>query len=686
MVMPCQNTCNSSYANSLNFLSIYADYNGYSTLGMPCAYFKESKLSLNEDPRTVSSQNSSEFHPFLILFCFVFAGTVISYFCLFEHVSGEEFGTDSARYTLVNHHEQAQISQDKKEVTEYAVDQAHSQCFENDPFPSAAKCAKCHPQHYREWSVSPHAYAQLSPVFNAMSNRLIQLNNGTLGDFCIRCHTPVGMALNEPINISNLDRPASSREGVTCVNCHRINQAWGKGSGRQALVPGDITQAVYGPIGSSVLSEVLSQPDKYGVLKTNSDPSIRGRKVHQNSHRFFQLTTSGFCGSCHDVFAPNGFRLEDAFSEYKQSPSSLIDQHSCQDCHMGAVPGQAKGYTHSPAAKVGNVFTAERKHTNHMMVGPDYSIIHRGIFPHNPKAVREDCSYAKDEGLATMREWLYFDDAAGWGTASFEKNIPEGTQFQSPWDDQIMRIKARRILKEQYKLLAEATTQRLQLLRAGYSLGGIEVKKASRKGIRFSIPVCNVTRGHGVPTGFDAERVVFLRTMAWDQNGKLVFQSGDLDPNGDVRDSHSAYVHNGKIPLDRQLMSLQTRFVTRNIRGGEREQVVPVPYSVDPLPFMRPLTRPFTVIGRPTGARKHKQNIEVNGQRVGNYHISKKQLNGPGNYHVRVQLISGMVPVNLIHIIAPAGFDYGMSAKNVADGIVDGHMVIHEQQTTIFVK
>lgn len=615
--------------------------------------------------------------------CFLLIGMLGSYFCLFQDVSGEEFGLAIRKTNLPEH---VEVSHEQQDVTEYAVDQAHAKCYENDPFPSATKCGKCHPQHYREWSVSPHAYAQLSPVFNAMSNRLITLNNGTLGDFCIRCHTPVGMARNEPINISNLDRPPSSREGVTCVNCHRINQAWGKGAGRQALVPGDITQAVYGPIGSTVLNEVLSNPDKYGVLKTNNNPEIRGREIHQTSHRFFQLTTSGFCGSCHDVFAPNGFRLEDAFSEFKQSPSALKYQQNCQDCHMGAVPGQAKGYTSSPAAKVGNVFTPTRKHTNHMMPGPDYSIVHRGIFPHNPKAVREECSFAEDEGLATMREWLVFDDAAGWGEESFEKNIPEGKVFPSPWDDKIMRIKARRILNEQYILLAEATTQRLQLLRAGYDLGNIEVQKNSRKGLKFTIPVKNNTPGHGVPTGFDAERIVFLRTRVWDQNGTLVFQSGDLDPNGDLRDSHSFYVHNGKLPLDRQLLSLQTRFVTRNIRGGEREQVLNVPYSLDPLPYIRPETRPFTVLGRPIGARKHKQNIEVYGERVGKYHLSEKQLNGPGNYYVNVQLITGMVPVNLVHEISPAGFDYGMSAKNVADGVVAGHMVIRETSATICIE
>lgn len=588
------------------------------------------------------------------------------------------------------------IDRDEEAVLRQAIDQAHAACFKNDCFPSAKQCATCHPKHFREWSVSSHAYAQLSPVFNAMSNKLIKLTSGTLGDFCIRCHTPVGMDLSEPINTSNLNRHPTSREGVTCVVCHRINQAWGKGAGRQALVPGDVHQAVYGPIGNRELRQVLANPDRYGVLKTYDAPGVRGRDIHKSSHRFFQITTSGFCGSCHDVFAPNGFRLEDAFSEFKQSPSAKICGHNCQDCHMGKVPGQACGYTLEPAAVVGNVSTPPRKHTNHMMVGPDYPVIHRGLFPHHLEAIREEGEVdpideategeRTETGLATMREWLSFDDASDWGTEAFEKTVSDGAYFPPPWDNKLKRLKARHILNEQYQLLAEATIARLQLLRAGYHLGQVEVTQSDRDQLGFEIDLENGTPGHGVPTGFDAERLVFLRVHVWDPAGRLVFQSGDLDPNGDVRDSHSFYVHNGELPLDRNLISLQTRFLTRNIRGGEREQVLNIPYSVDPLPYIRPITRPYSVWGRPFGARKHKQNIEPEGGVVAKYELKENQITQPGEYTIRVQLIAGMVPVNLVHEISDVGFDYGMSAKQIARAVVDGHLVVHERFARVRVR
>ena len=66
----------------------------------------------------------------------------------------------------------------------------HEALFAEDRFPSATTCAPCHEDIYREWSVSAHAYAQLSPVFNAMHAKITKLTNGTNGDFCIRIRLP----------------------------------------------------------------------------------------------------------------------------------------------------------------------------------------------------------------------------------------------------------------------------------------------------------------------------------------------------------------------------------------------------------------------------------------------------------------------------------------------------------------
>jgi hypothetical protein len=316
-----------------------------------------------------------------------------------------------------------------------------------------------------------------------------------------------------------------------------------------------------------------------------------------------------------------------------------------------------------------------------MIVGPDYSIVHPGLYPHHPRAIREEGQRGQEPlvGLATMREWLQFSVEAGWGKPEFEQNAPAGDHFPAAWKDPIRRSKAREIVDENLALLAEATFRRHQLLSVGYGLSEIRVEPPDRRGVRFDVEVFNRTDGHGVPTGFDAERVVYLQVTVVDARGRVIFRSGDLDPNGDLRDHHSVYVHNGEAPRDRFLFNLQSQFIVTPIRGPDKAQVLAVPYSIDPLPYVRPLTLPFNVYGRPLAARKHKQNIEPGGRRRASYEIAPEALCGAGPYHINIRLIAGMVPVNLIHEISDVGFDYGMSARQVANRVVGGHMVLHER-------
>ena len=319
------------------------------------------------------------------------------------------------------------------------VAQAHLALFAEERYPSANTCKTCHPRHYDEWSVSQHAYAQLSPVYMAMQNTINALSSNTNGDFCIRCHNQVGMNIGESTFISNLERHPTSREGITCVVCHRVNQPYGKVSGRIALEEGGLLTPVFGPQGDGELKRVLDNRDQYRVV---TDPDRSGRKIHTEVGHFPQISTSAFCGSCHDVNLFNGFRLEEAFSEYKNSPAAANDV-SCQDCHMGKVQGVNAGYDHGPAAVVGGVATKERKLTNHFFAGPDYSVIHPGIFPHNAEAA----------AMGTLQDWLDFDHKAGWGTDEFEDNVPDDYVFPDRWRSIDDRYDARAIMERQFELL-----------------------------------------------------------------------------------------------------------------------------------------------------------------------------------------------------------------------------------------
>lgn len=549
---------------------------------------------------------------------------------------------------------------------------AHFDLFLENRYPSAATCATCHPKHYREWSVSQHAYAQLSPIMNAMQNVVNVLSSTTNGDFCLRCHTPIGSELGEPFSMSNLDRHPASREGITCITCHRVSQAYGRVSGRIAFEEGDLFSTVYGPTGDAELKRVLENRQEYRVV---TSPEESGRAIHTEVDKFFALVTPGFCATCHEVTLVNGFRLEEAFSDYKRSPAARKGI-TCNDCHMGTVEGVPSPYAHGPAAVVGEVPTRDRKLTSHYFAGPDSPIVHPGIFPHNVKAAQ----------FKTLHEWLEFDVEAGWGTDEFEDTIDDDSAFPAAWRSIDDRYDAREIIDEQLELLEWAKGKRLEVMQNGFELSDIQVEKASRNGIAFKVEVRNATDGHHVPTGFDAERLVFLEVTVTDSESDVVFRSGDRDPNGDLRDTHSSYVLRGEVPRDRFLLSLQSIFLTRLVRGGEREQVLPVNTSVSALPFVRPESRPTILYGRPRGARKHRQTIEPGGRRVAKYRVAKDELTGNGPYRVDVKLRYQAVPVNLISAIKSVGFDYGMSPREVADAVIAGGDVIWEKQTEIHLE
>ncbi|MDJ0944875.1 MAG: multiheme c-type cytochrome [Kiloniellales bacterium] len=545
------------------------------------------------------------------------------------------------------------------------AERQHELLFQETRYPSAATCGTCHPKHYKEWSVSQHSYAQLSPVYMAINNFLNFSTSSSMGDFCLRCHNQVGANLGESPFISNLERHPTSREGITCVVCHRVNKAYNKASGRIGLQEGDLLEPVYGPTGNSELERVLKDDD-YRVV---TEREQQGRQIHTQVKKFAGISSSTFCGSCHDVTLFNGFRLEEAFSEYRMSPAAARGE-TCQDCHMGKVQGVASGYAHGPAAEVGGVETKPRKLTDHTFAGPDYSVIHPGIFPHNSDAQK----------LATLEDWLKFDVEAGWGTDAFEDTVSDDQVFPERWEAPDDRYDAREILDVQFARLATARKKRLELLRNGYMLGDIVIEDADSDGLDFSVEVKNITDGHNVPTGFTGERLVWLEVTVFDAEGKVLFQSGDRDPNGDVRDLHSLYVHNGELPLDDYLFNLQSRFVVTQGRGGEREAVIPIPFTVTALPIVRPSTLSLILTGEPPTERNHRKGIEPLGNRWADYSVDGDALTGKGPYRATVKLNAQMIPVNLIAAVERVGFDYNMSARELADAVVAGAETLWEKE------
>jgi len=463
-------------------------------------------------------------------------------------------------------------------------------------FPSAKQCQACHPKQYDQWSRSMHHYAQHSPIMEAFTLTLVERTSGTIGTFCTRCHTPLGVALGENGSRRNIHRSRLSMEGVTCVVCHRVKRPYYKANVRHHIQPGTLLEGcLFGPF-----------DDPADEKPTGGHPAAGAA----------HLRTSAFCGSCHDVTSPQGLRLEEAYSEWQNSPAAKAGI-TCQQCHMGPVPGIPIPEHERPLGRAAEVpgvdpkFIPLRRISNHTFAGPDYSLLPDTEFPHK-------------------LDWMY------------EKDYRR-TESLTPHELKTL-AGLRRSNRRHLRLADEA---RYTLLRNAAKIcvtAPAEARPGEKTHVR--VDVTSTTAGHNFPTGFTAERQAWVQITVRDPRGRIVFASGDLDSNGDLRDGHSHDVESGKLAHDKHLLNFQNKFTALTQEGTERSVILSVNRHLQPLNILRPATGIAASFGRPPVFRIAKGSLPPL-ETIGRYYpIHLPRQAGP--YHVDVRLNYRHIPPALM--------------------------------------
>jgi hypothetical protein len=338
-------------------------------------------------------------------------------------------------------------------------------------FQSATECMDCHPRQYDEWRQSMHAYAARSPYFDAMVAKAYRDSAGEIGTFCVQCHSPYGDMEGDPGYSTAATRSDLALEGISCDVCHTA-----VGHGR--IGNGDLIQdTTAGKQGPYVAAE------------------FEGHATEASNF----IQSPALCGTCHDVFKFPGLQLEEAYSEYLESPAAERGA-TCQDCHMSSIPGVEVEREMGPSAVSldGEVYP-DREITSHRFVGPDYSILDDFPYPDDLEA----SAAAQEEYLGLVQ-----------------------------------------ILLENAVEIRDVTSSILNST------------------INVDVSLASLTDGHQVPTGFTAERQLWVEVIASNDLGELVFSSGDLDSYGDLRNYLSQDVQQGLVDLDSQLVNLQGEPVT----------------------------------------------------------------------------------------------------------------------------
>ena len=597
-----------------------------------------------------------------------------------------------------------------------AAKDPHAKVLSKENFPSASQCAVCHKQIYKEWASSNHAYSSISPMFHKFEQAISSLTQGTIGAFCVRCHQQVGTQRGEKRELPLWKRSRVSSEGVTCITCHRIEEAYGRVNGERSLTPGNIHSPIFGSMDDSKFADVIKKKDEYKIATSASE---RGVKIHAKVKRFAQISKSEFCVSCHQVAVNLGIKLEVVWEQYRDSPAAK-NGTTCQNCHMGKVPGRADGYETAPVAVVnGKPINPGRKHSNHAFYGPGYPIAHPGVFPHNPEAERW-----------SMQEWLTFDFRAGWGTEEFEESIEElseifetvdeavaalkdgdngahgelgkqlgelndqlagrkeprvktalaafkkavtgkvdakkmatavgglkaalGVSFPETWEDPGDREEANEIVQENLVALEEKRDLRRQVMENGSRIDGPFFDGSPKTGssLSFSYKITNTDDGHNLPSGsLGAQPEIWLNVALIDPDGKRIWESGYVDSNGDFADVHSLDLAGGKIEYDEQLFNLQTKFLTTNVKGTDREMYLPVNFDVDQRPFLRPINVPTTVLNHPPFVRMEGRSLPPLSSRDAEYSIPAALMKKKGKYKLAVRLRSRAEPIYFMRFV-----------------------------------
>jgi nitrate/TMAO reductase-like tetraheme cytochrome c subunit len=519
-------------------------------------------------------------------------------------------------------------------------------------YPSAKVCGECHPRQYEQWSISSHAYANLSPMFNKFEQRINDISRGTVNYFCVRCHASVGTALGEPRAIAWWDRSGAAQEGITCVTCHRVGEAYGKVNAARRITPGPIHEPVFGPFDSLGGLKAITNARTNGILVTIDEPDrpAEGDKkwirMHQTAIQSDLIKKSEFCVACHQVAVHPGIKLETVWEEYRASPAAK-EGITCQDCHMSKFPGQPQqtvGFDQGWAAEVNKKhFNEARPLTDHTFVGPGYPISHPGLFPLR----REDSPF-------TPQQWLTFDYRAKWGSDQFENNVPADANIPHEWQNSSDRKKAWLWVQENLGRWKDREALRLKLMESASRLDGpfFEGSPTANQAFSFSYKLTNLNKGHNLPSGsLGAQPELWLNVALIDPDGNRIWESGYVDKFGDLADLQSKEVGDLKIPHDDQLFSMQSKFLTTNLKGTDREMYLPINLDFDQDPFIRPGGAPTSILNHPPNARLEKRSIPPLGSRTAYYKVPAHLMSKKGKYRLAARLRGRTEPIYFMNFV-----------------------------------
>ncbi len=202
-------------------------------------------------------------------------------------------------------------------------------------FVSSNRCAKCHTASHAQWQKSAHRNAFREPFYQKNVKDLTNQRGIEFTRHCESCHNPAALFTGALTKDSKVKRPFDE-EGVSCMACHSIEKATKQG------------------IGGYVMGQpaLLVKEDGTRLLNVSDQEILDDVPSHRRAIMRPLMKTQEFCASCHKSQVPqelNDYKFIRAFAvgdEYQMSsfskesphPFYVRDQETCNSCHMKKEP------------------------------------------------------------------------------------------------------------------------------------------------------------------------------------------------------------------------------------------------------------------------------------------------------------------------------------------------------------
>jgi len=142
-----------------------------------------------------------------------------------------------------------------------------------------------------------------------------------------------------------------------------------------------------------------------------------------------------------------------------------------------------------------------------------------------------------------------------------------------------------------------------------------------------------------------------LNVALIDPDGKNIWESGYVDKDGDLADLQSIEVGDGTLKHDDQLFSMQSKFLTTNLKGTDREMYLPINLDFDQDPFIRPGGAPTSILNHPPNARLEKRSIPPLGSRIARYKVPASKMVKRGTYKLAARLRGRTEPIYFMEFV-----------------------------------